>query len=85
MTPHCAKEKLLLERRIQFIRLTDVLFHINEPQDGEYLSYTRWFLDEEFFDVNTREALIDSLKGIEASKQNDQVSADESSTDGALQ
>jgi len=85
MTPDCAHEKLLLERRLQFLRLTDVLRHADEPAVIEYNSFKWWFLDKELCDVNSRDALIDSLKRIETAKQNDQVSADSRSTEAALQ
>jgi hypothetical protein len=81
MTPDCANEKLLLERRLQFLKLTDALLHVDEPAIIEYNSFRRWFLDEEFVDVHSREALIDSLKKIETVKQTNEVSQDKYNTE----
>ena len=63
-------EKLLLERRLLYFKLTDELLHVDEPAVIEYSSFNWWFLDKELCDVNTREALIKSLERIEAPKGN---------------
>ena len=77
MTPDCAHEKLLLERRLQYLRLTDVLLHVDELVIKEYKRFHQWFLNEELCDVNSREALINSLRKIETARPEDKLSSDE--------
>jgi hypothetical protein len=77
MTPDCAHEKLLLERRLQYLRLTDALLHVDELVTKEYKRFHQWFLNEELCEVKSREALIDSLQKIEPPRPEDKVSSDE--------
>ena len=78
MTPGCAHEKLLLERRLQYLKLTDVLLHVDELATKEYTGVVRWRLNEELCDVNSRETLIDLLQKIEmTARPEDKLSSDE--------
>jgi hypothetical protein len=74
MTPDCAHEKLLLERRLKYLKLTDVLLRVDELATKEYTGFHQWFLNEELCDVNSRDALIDSLKKIGTARPENQVS-----------
>lgn len=80
MTPDCANEKLLLERRLQYLKLTDEIRHADEPFDIEYRLFHWWFLDKELCDVNTRKELINSLNKIKATKEDDQICQDDRNT-----
>ena len=78
MTPDCAHEKLLLERRLQYLKLTDFLLHIDELATKEYTGVGRWRLNEELCDVNSRETLINSLQKIAmTARPEDKLSSDE--------
>jgi hypothetical protein len=77
VTPDSAHEKLLLERRLQYLKLTDVLLHVDELATKEYKRFHQWFLNEELCDVNSREALIDSLQKIETARPEDKLSSNE--------
>ena len=77
MTPDSAHEKLLLERRLLYLKLTDELLHVDELATKEYTGVGRWRLNEELSDVNSREALIDSLQKIETARPKHKASADE--------
>ena len=68
MTPDCAHEKLLLERRLEYLKLTDELLHVDEPFDIEYRSFHGWFLDKELCDVNTRAVFINLLEILRVEK-----------------
>jgi hypothetical protein len=66
MTPDCAHEKLLLERRIKFLELAGRLFHIFGPTASEHDTLRQW--SEECCDVSSRETLICSLKKLKHTK-----------------
>jgi hypothetical protein len=57
--------------------LTDVLLHVDELATKEYKRFHQWFLNEELCDVNSREALIDSLQKIETARPEDKLSSNE--------